>query len=84
MGAANEAVVPLDNPEVMEKLTSAFAAKIAGGGPSGGSHTFNGSFFGQIRHSDLKRLTKQINQAVNKGTATLNSTKTGRVVKRSA
>jgi hypothetical protein len=81
-GPASEAVIPLDNPEVMEKLTSAFAAKI-GGGP-GGSHTFNGAFFGQLRHSDLKKLTRQINQAVNKGTATLNSTKTGRIVKRSA
>jgi hypothetical protein len=80
-GAANEAVVPLDNPEVMDKLTSAFAAKIGGGG--GSAHTFNGSFFGSLKHSDLKKLTKQINQAVNKGTATLKATQTGRVVKRS-
>ncbi len=81
-GAADEAVMPLDSPEAMAKIASALGPHL-GGGP-GGSHTFNGSFFGTLRHSDLKRLTKQINQAVNKGTATLNSTKTGRIVKRSA
>ena len=81
-GPANEAVLPLDNPEVMQKLASHFAAAMQGGG--GGNNTIHHTSFGQLRHSDLKRLTKQINQAVNKGTATLNSTKTGRVVKRSA
>jgi hypothetical protein len=53
-------------------------------GGGGGNNTINHTSFGQLRHSDLKRLTKQINQAMNEGTATLNSTKTGRVVKRSA
>ncbi len=85
-GNASEAVLPLDHPESMAKIAAALGPHLSGmmGGGSGGSHTFNGSFFGDIRHSDLKRLTKKINQAVNKGTATLKSTSTGRIVKRSA
>jgi hypothetical protein len=82
-GPADEAVMPLDSPEAMAKIAAALGPHL-GGGPGGSSHTFNGSFFGQLRHSDLKRLTKQINQAVNKGTATLKSTQTGRIIKRSA
>jgi hypothetical protein len=82
-GAADEAVMPLDSPEAMAKIAAALGPHL-GGGSDGASHTFNGSFFGQIRHSDLKRLTRQINQAVNKGTATLKSTQTGRIIKRSA
>jgi hypothetical protein len=82
-GAADEAVMPLDSPEAMAKIAAALGPHL-GGGSDGSSHTFNGSFFGSLRHSDLKRLTRQINQAVNKGTATLNSTRTGRIVKRSA
>jgi hypothetical protein len=81
--AADEAVMPLDSPEAMAKIAAALGPHL-GGGSDGSSHTFNGSFFGSLRHSDLKRLTRQINQAVNKGTATLNSTRTGRIVKRSA
>jgi hypothetical protein len=80
-GPQSEAVLPLENPEVMAKIAGAIAAHIGGGG--GAAHTFNGTFFGALKHSDLKKLTKQINQAVNKGTATLKSTQTGRVVKRS-
>ncbi|HXM62971.1 MAG TPA: hypothetical protein VN950_19065 [Terriglobales bacterium] len=84
-GNASEAVLPLENDEVMGRLADAVVSRMGGGvGPGGSSHTFNGSFFGQLRHSDLKRLTRQINQAVNKGTATLKSTQTGRVIKRSA
>jgi hypothetical protein len=82
-GSADEAVMPLDSPEAMAKIAAALGPHLGGGG-GGGSHTFNGSFFGDIRHSDLKRLTKKINQAVNRGTATLKSTQTGRIVKRSA
>jgi hypothetical protein len=82
-GAADEAVMPLDSPEAMAKIAAALGPHL-GGGSDGSSHTLNGTFFGSIRHSDLKRLTRQINQAVNKGTATLNSTRTGRIVKRSA
>jgi hypothetical protein len=84
-GNASEAVLPLDHPETMAKIAGAIAPHLAsmiGGG--GGSNTINHTSFGQLRHSDLKRLTRQINQAVNKGTAQLNSTKTGRIVKRSA
>jgi hypothetical protein len=82
-GAADEAVMPLDSPEAMAKIAAALGPHL-GGGSDGSSHTFNGSFFGSLRHSDLKRLTRQINQAVNKGTATLKSTQTGRIIKRSA
>jgi hypothetical protein len=81
-GSAAEAVLPLDHPETMAKIAAAIAPHL--GGPGGASHTFNGTFFGQLKHSDLKRLTKQINTAVNRGTATLKSTSTGRIVKRSA
>jgi hypothetical protein len=81
-GAANEAVMPLDSPEAMAKIAAALGPHLGGGG--GAAHTFNGTFFGALKHSDLKRLTKQINVAVNRGTATLKSTQTGRVVKRSA
>jgi hypothetical protein len=83
-GSANEAVLPLDNDETMGRIADAVVSRMSGGGPGGGSHTFNGTFFGQLKHSDLNKLTRQINQAVNKGTVTLNSTKTGRIVKRSA
>jgi hypothetical protein len=82
-GSASEAVLPLDNPEAMAKIAGAFAPHIAAM-MGGGSHTFNGTFFGQLKHSDLNKLTRQINQAVNKGTATLKSTQTGRIIKRSA
>jgi hypothetical protein len=81
-GAATEAVMPLDSPEAMAKIAAALGPHLGGGG--GGGNTIHGNFFGQLRHSDLKRLTKQISQAVNKGTATLKSTSTGRIVKRSA
>ncbi len=84
-GNANEAVMPLDSPEAMAKIAGALGPHLAGMmGGAGGSHTFNGAFFGQLRHSDLKRLTKQINAAVNKGTATLKSTQTMRITRRSA
>jgi hypothetical protein len=85
-GPANEAVMPLDSPEAMAKIAGAIAPHLASmmGGGGGRSHTFNATMFGQLKNSDLKKLTKQINQAVNKGTVTLNSTRTGRIVKRSA
>lgn len=83
-GSANEAVLPLDNDETMGRIADAVVSRMSGGGPGGGSHTFNGTFFGQLKHSDLNKLTRQINQAVNKGTVTLKSTQTGRIIKRSA
>jgi hypothetical protein len=81
-GAANEAVLPLDSPEAMAKIANAISSRMSGGA-LGGSHTFNATFFGKLKHADLASLTKQISQAVNKGTISLRSTQTGRVIKRS-
>lgn len=79
-----EAVLPLGDDAAMSKIADAVVSRMSAAGGPGATHTFNGAFFGQLRHSDLNRLTKQINAAVNKGTATLHSTKTGRIVKKSA
>ena len=80
-GAASEAVLPLDNPEAMAKIAGAIATHLQG--PSGG-HTFNMHVKGMISDSDTRRLTQKISKMVKASTATLHSSNTMRVTKRSA
>jgi hypothetical protein len=80
-GAANEAVLPLDNPEVMQRLAAHFAAAMGGGG--GGSTHFNMHVKGMISDSDTRRLTKKISKMVKAGTTQLHSSNSFRTTKRS-
>lgn len=79
-GAANEAVMPLDSPEAMAKIAAALGPHLGGGG---NTH-FNMHVKGMISDADTKRLTKKISKMVKASTATLHSTATSRIIKRSA
>jgi hypothetical protein len=78
-GAANEGVLPLDNPEAMAKIAGTIAAMMPGGG---GTH-FNMHVKGMISDADTKKLTKKISKMVRAGTTTLHSSNTHRITKRS-
>jgi hypothetical protein len=78
-GAANEAVMPLDSPEAMAKIAAALGPHLGGGG---NTH-FNMHVKGMISDSDTRRLTKKISKMVKASTATLHSSNTLRVTKRS-
>jgi hypothetical protein len=81
-GAANEAVVPLDNPEVMQRLAAHFAAAMGGGG-DGGMH-FHTNVRGMISDGDLTKVMKKMSRKVQRGTGSLLSSNTHRITKRSA
>jgi hypothetical protein len=79
-GAANEGVLPLDNPDAMRQIAGAIAEHLDGPASSAG-HTFN--MRGHFSKSEMKEIVKKISHGVQHGTMSVHSSSTGRITRRS-
>ena len=79
-GSQTEAVLPLENDAVMEKLADHLASRMPQGGGMGDIHVH---VKGMISGDNLNKVVRQISRRVNRGTSNLNSSSTGRITRRS-
>lgn len=79
-GAANEGVLPLDNPEAMAKIAGTIAAMMP---QVQAGHQFHMNVKGMVSDHDTKKLAKKLSRMVRQGTTQLQSSNTHRVTKRS-
>ncbi len=77
-----EAVLPLGDEGAMSQIAEAVVSRMSGSAVAGHSSTHHNSFFGKLSKSDLRRLTRQLNQAVMKGHTQLQATSVGRATGR--
>lgn len=78
-GAANEAVLPLDDTRAMTKIVESLTKA----GLTGGGHTTHVHVKGMISPDNLNKVVRTINQKVNSGKLNLKASSTGRVTRRS-